>query len=385
MHRNLFVVGTRPELIKMAPLLRSFVDSPERVGASELVLTGQHGDLVRGILPVFGLPDLAPLALSRPDEHLDTLFALLVSSIGREVEARGSTRLFVHGDTLSCLAGAMVGFLRKLPVVHVEAGLRTYDLASPWPEEATRQLVDRVATLHLCPTKSNAESLSHERVGGAGVHVVGNTITDALRLCGDRLDSDVAFASGANSTVRALVVAAGRSPDAPLVLVTGHRRENQGDRMDAVFAGIRDVADAYPTHTFLFPVHPSPAVRGHAEKAFVGCQNVILSRPLHYAELVAHLRRAHCVVSDSGGLQEECVFLGVPLVLTRDTTERPEALETGLVHLVGTDREAVAHALRDRVAGTLPVPAPSFVFGDGHVSERIRSIVENVPRTAGTR
>lgn len=357
------VLGTRPEAVKLAPVVVALRASAQYEPV--VVSTGQHRDLLAPLLGFFGVrPDL-DLDLMRPGQSLSDLAGLATTRIGRAVEDLGLDLLIVQGDTTTTLAGALAGFYHQVPVVHVEAGLRTDDRLSPYPEEVNRRAVTQLADLHLAPTDRAAARLLAEGVDPARVLVTGNTVIDALF-----------------ETVRRRHPYAG--PDAPaltdaegdgrrLLLVTAHRRESWGAGLDGIAEAVGRLVDAHPDLTVVFPVHPNPLVREPVRRRLGGRDRVLLVEPLDYPSFVRLLARADLVLTDSGGIQEEACSLGRPTLVARDTTERPEGIEAGGLRLVGTDpARIVAEATRlltDSAAYDALV-CRSLPFGDGTASAR---------------
>lgn len=365
--RIVVVLGTRPEAIKLAPLLRLLRDEPRL--APSLVLTGQHREMVDQVLLAFELRADVDLSLMRPDQRLNAIAAECFRRLDETFDALRPDMVVVQGDTTSAMAAAWAAFHRRIPVAHVEAGLRSDSLAEPFPEEANRRAISLVAALHLAPTALAAKRLLAEGVPPGAVHVTGNTTIDALlaMLGGGGAAAPVAHAED-------------------MVLITLHRRESwaeaaqaedDGERratpLEECVLAIGAVARRHPDTRFLFPVHRNPHVRRVVEGVLSGIPNVALGDPAPYPEFVAQMGRARVIVSDSGGVQEEAPALGVPVLVLRRVTERPEALGPGRNLLVGTAREAVESALEAALAQ--PLPAPRALprpnpYGDGRAAAR---------------
>jgi UDP-N-acetylglucosamine 2-epimerase (non-hydrolysing) len=360
-----FVVGTRPEAIKLCPVIQC----AKAMGAFKVRVcaTGQHKELASQVLDWFGISPDIDLDVMREGQTLSSLLARLIGAISLDVQGCDPAFVIVQGDTSSALAGAMVAFNSGRKLGHVEAGLRTHDLSLPWPEEFNRRVISLAASLHFAPTARAAENLVVEGISKSVVEVTGNTVIDGLR-------ASITRARSRPPTSSTLVgvsghVASGR----PLVLVTAHRRESRGAAMASLCAAIADVAQQCDVD-ILWPIHPNPEIRVTIEKTLVGRRNVHVVPPLDYARFVELLDRASVVITDSGGVQEEAAALHKPLVIVRDVTERPEVLALKTTRLVGTDRQRIVAATVELLSfdsdSLVPVIDES-AFGDGHASERI--------------
>jgi UDP-N-acetylglucosamine 2-epimerase (non-hydrolysing) len=361
----LVIAGTRPEIIKLAPVIHAFT----RSGCAHplLGLTGQHRELVRPLLELFHLAPAFDLDLMRPDQSPPAILAAALDALVPAVARLKPAVIVVQGDTVSALAGALAGFYAGVPVAHVEAGLRAPEPGAPHPEEGQRQLIGRVARWHFAPTRRAADALRAEGVPAGQVMVTGNSGIDALLGMARRLDGSPELARRAAAALPRL--AQGR----PLVVATIHRRENRGPRLRAICAGLRAIAAAEAAQ-LVVTVHPSPVVAATLRSELDGEPRVALIDPPAYPAFVQLLRRARLAISDSGGLQEEAPALGLPLLVLRDTTERPEAIEAGVAALVGADPWKIAGAaraiLRDpRVAAWMGRRLD--LYGDGRAAARI--------------
>ena len=354
--RAAIVVGTRPEAIKMAPVCLECLENPRL--EPHLILTGQHRDLVDPILSFFGIVADHRLA-SMGDGGISGLLARAVTGLDALFERLRPDVVLVHGDTTSTLAGGLAAFHRRIPVAHVEAGLRTHDLARPFPEEMNRQTVDRFSSLHFAPTPAAVEALRAEGFGEATVRMVGNTAIDALLLGIERLD-------------RAGVPARPRDGRRS-ILVTLHRREGLHGGLERAARAIARIAER-PDVEITLPVHPNPEVRAIIRGHLAGRANVRLTEPLDYPEFLAEMRRAHVILTDSGGIQEEAPSLDVPVLILRERTERPEAVEAGAARLVGFDEERIYHEcclLLDDARAHAQMAGAVNPFGDGTAARRI--------------
>ena len=369
--RVLVILGTRPEAIKLAPVISELRLHPDVT--THLCVTGQHREMVQPILELFDLHPDTDLALMTPDQRLSSLTAAALGRLDEVIAAAPPDWVVVQGDTTSAMAAAMAAFYRRVRVAHVEAGLRTHDLARPFPEEGNRRIADALATAHFAPTQLARRNLLAEGVPDSSIHVTGNTVIDAL-LAVARLTAESDHAE-----LRALV------GDRRLILLTAHRRESFGAGLTDVFQAVREIADAVPDVQFVYPVHLNPNVQEPAHAVLDGHDRISLIPPLDYLSLVYLMRRATLILTDSGGIQEEAPTFGKPVLVLREVTERPEAVLAGCARIVGTDREEIVRAtlellhdrgVYDRMA---KVANP---FGDGHAGERI---VEVLRRGSSTR
>jgi UDP-N-acetylglucosamine 2-epimerase (non-hydrolysing) len=358
----LAVYGTRPEAIKMAPVVESLRRRPDRFAVT-VCATGQHREMLDQVQDLFGLrPDL-DLHLMRHDQTLNGLAAGALAALEEVLAARQPDWLLVQGDTTTAMSAALAAFHRGVRVGHVEAGLRTGDLRRPFPEEANRRVIDLLADALFAPTGRAARALLDEGRDPARVHVVGNTVIDALQ---------------------SLDLPAPPRTQEPEVLITVHRRESFGAPLRAIFQAVRRLAEAFPEVTWIYPVHRNPNVRGPAHEILQGLPNVELREPFDYRQLVERLARCRLVLTDSGGLQEEAPTFGKPVLVLRETTERPEGVEAGVARLVGADPERIftetATLLRDGEA-YLRMARAVNPYGDGQAAGRIAAVLAGEPWT----
>lgn len=361
--RPLLVFGTRPEAVKMAPVIQA---CRERADVIEplIAVTGQHRQMLDQINGYFGLRPDIDLDLMRPDQSLADLTARCLQGIDAVIRERRPDCLVAQGDTTTVMAAALAAFYQRVPFVHVEAGLRTGNLQAPWPEELNRRIASLVTTLHCAPTRRSAANLLAEGVPPDTVHVTGNTVIDALlwTVERERAHSDTWLQKYAFLG------------DRRLVLITGHRRENLGEGFESICRAIAEAAGQFPDVEFLYPVHLNPRVREPVHRVLGARPNVHLTEPAAYPEFVWLMDRSYLILTDSGGVQEEAPSLGKPVLVMRDTTERPEAVEAGAAELVGTDAERIV----DRLALLLS-DAAAYVrrqiaenpYGDGRAAGRI--------------
>jgi UDP-N-acetylglucosamine 2-epimerase (non-hydrolysing) len=369
MEEVLLLVGTRPEAVKAAPVALCLAEHPHL--RPVIVHSGQHAALVGQALAPFGLSPDELLAVRRETGGQAELFAHLLPALDELLTRRAPAAVLVQGDTATALAGALAAFWRRVPVVHLEAGLRTGDLAAPFPEEANRQLVARLAALHLAPTPAAAAALAGESLSGGPVVVTGNTVVDAALLTAaletPAADPDLV------AVERDLAAHGGR-----LVLVTAHRRESWGAPLDEVLAAVGTLAEWHPDVRVLLPVHPNPAVRAQVVAALGDHPRVTLTEPLAYPDLVRVLRTAALVLTDSGGIQEEAPSFGVPVLVLREVTERMEAVRAGCAWLVGTDRTRILLEADQMLRAGLRVPRDRNPFGDGNAAARVVAAIADL-------
>ncbi|NIJ19320.1 UDP-N-acetylglucosamine 2-epimerase (non-hydrolysing) [Sphingomonas naasensis] len=364
----LVVFGTRPEAIKLFPVVQALQ------GRGDLTVrtcvTAQHRGLLDQVLDIAGIVPDVDLDVMTPGQSLDALTARLLTGLGEVFDAEKPDRVLVQGDTATAMVGALVAYYRKIPVGHVEAGLRSGDIYQPWPEEVNRRIVAPIADQHFAPTGTAAEALRRENIDPATIHVTGNTVIDALHATRARIEADPSLAAGLDAI-------AARFAGKRLILVTTHRRENFGDGMAGIADAIGRIAARSDT-AVLFPMHPNPNVVSVMDRVLGDRANIARIDPLDYPHFIRALGMAEIVLSDSGGVQEEAPALGKPVLVMRETTERPEGVAAGTAKLVGTDPERIV----SEISTLLDVPhAYSAMarahnpFGDGHAAERIAGIV----------
>jgi UDP-N-acetylglucosamine 2-epimerase (non-hydrolysing) len=369
--RILVAIGTRPEAVKMAPVVHALKREPW--ADVRVLATAQHRHLLDQMLEVFDIRPDVDLDIMQPGQSLSALTARLLERLDDVLAQEEPDAVLVQGDTTTVMAVAMAAFYRDIPVGHVEAGLRTGDLRHPFPEEMNRVVAGRLARWHFAPTAQARHNLLQERFDPASVYVTGNTVIDALLWMAE------------NRSLPSPVVPAGKR----LVLVTAHRRENFGAPFEAVCEAIRDLADAHPDIHVLYPVHPNPNIVGPARRLLGGHPRVSLCDPLDYPAFVGAMKSASLILTDSGGVQEEAPALRKPVLVLRHETERPEAVDAGVVKLVGPDRSAIvreASRLLDDPAAYAAMATGASPYGDGHAAGRIVAIlrgalVSNEPTT----
>ncbi len=373
------IFGTRPEAIKLAPIILALKAHPGF--DCHVCVTAQHREMLDQVLGIFGIVPDADLNLMQPNQSLAGLTARAVTGLDAYLAVEKPDMVLVQGDTTTVFCGALAAFYHHIPVGHVEAGLRTGNLRSPWPEEANRVLTSQLAVLHFAPTATSRQNLLREHISAESIVVTGNTVIDALFLALEKIKDQPPHVEGLPGFLQPLAADSQREALKRMVLITGHRRENFGGGFENICHAIAHLASRYPDVHFVYPVHLNPNVRepvmrilrpegGNRQSA---ASNVHLIEPLQYLPFVAMMNRASIILTDSGGVQEEAPSLGKPVLVMRDTTERPEAVDAGTVKLVGTDREAivaeVSRLLDDRRAYDAMARAHN-PYGDGVATER---------------
>ena len=370
------VFGTRPEAIKLCPVVLAMKRDP--AFDCNVCVTGQHREMLRQVLDVFGVEPDADLALMQPNQSLAELTSRAIASLDKYLDREKPDAVMVQGDTTTVLCASLAAFYRHIPVAHVEAGLRTWNLDSPWPEEGNRQLASRLTRWHFAPTETNRRNLLRDGIDEARVFVTGNTVIDALLLARDMASRDPPPVPGLPDDGRNFP---GRDR---MVLITGHRRENFGEGFEHICRSIRLLAERFPDVQFVYPVHLNPNVREPVFRILgdAAPENIHLIAPQGYLSFVSLMDRATLLLTDSGGVQEEAPSLGKPVLVMRDTTERPEAVEAGTAKLVGTKTDdivsSVSELLVNEDAYALMAHAVN-PYGDGHAVERILTVLENTP------
>jgi len=368
MKKVLVIFGTRPEAIKLFPVIRALADTPGI--AVRTCVTAQHRGLLDQVLQIAGLTPDIDLDLMEPGQSLDRLTARLLTALGEVMDAERPDRVLVQGDTATAMVGALAAYYRRTPVGHVEAGLRSGDIWAPWPEEVNRRIVAPIADQHFAPTQTAADALLRENIASATVHVTGNSVIDALLWTQDRIAADPSLAAGLDPIAERF---AGRR----IVLVTTHRRENFGDGMAGIARAIGRIADRDDV-AVLFPVHPNPNVVSVMDAMLGDRTNVARIDPLDYPHFIRALGMAHIALSDSGGVQEEAPALGKPVLVMRETTERPEGVAAGTARLVGASADRIVSevfTLLDDSRAYSAMARAHNPFGDGQASARIARIV----------
>lgn len=363
----LVVFGTRPEAIKMAPVVRAL--QAEHSLDTRVAVTAQHRRMLDQVLTLFQIVPDHDLDLMMPGQGLDTLFARVLTGIGRIIEHEQPDLVLVHGDTTTTLASAMAAYHHRALLGHVEAGLRTGNLQAPWPEEANRRLVAPLAALQFAPTARARDNLLAEGIPDSHIHVTGNTVIDSLLWISGRLEAEPTLLEDA----RHHQALPSLDADRRLILVTGHRRENFGDGFEQICQALSELGKR-PDVQIVYPVHLNPQVQEPVRRILGNHSNVALIEPLDYLPFIHLMSKAHLIITDSGGIQEEAPSLGKPVLVMRDTTERPEAVDSGTVRLVGTDYRAIvgeSSRLLDDSAAYGRMTHAHNPYGDGRSAARI--------------
>ena len=375
MKKILLVFGTRPEAIKMAPLVKKLQEMPEQF-RTVVCVTGQHREMLDQVLRLFDITPDYDLNIMKPNQDLYDITSRILLGMRDVLKEVQPDIVLVHGDTTTSMAAALAAFYQQIPVGHVEAGLRTGNIYSPWPEEMNRLMTGRISTVHFSPTPLAKQNLLQEHVDEAKIVVTGNTVIDALQMVVERLKNDEQLAGEVKDKVLNMGYDVNRlGEDRQLVLITGHRRENFGEGFLNICHAIKNLSEKYPNVDFVYPMHLNPNVRKPVlEILGVGADNVYLIEPLDYLPFVYMMQHSTLILTDSGGVQEEAPGLGKPVLVMRDTTERPEAVEAGTVLLVGTNREKIEQGvsmLLDDADTYRKMSEAVNPYGDGLACDRI--------------
>ena len=378
MKKIMLVFGTRPEAIKMCPFVTAFKKHPADF-ETIVCVTGQHREMLHQVLDIFDVKPDYDLAIMKEGQDLYDVTSRVLTGMRDVLDKEKPDVVLVHGDTTTSMAAALAAFYRQIPVGHVEAGLRTNNIYSPWPEEMNRQITGRIATYDFSPTLLSRDNLLREGVDPQKITVTGNTVIDALQQVVLRIKNDPEL----QEKLAADLVEHGydTSRNRRLVLITGHRRENFGEGFLNICRGIKELSEKYPDVDFVYPMHLNPNVRRPIKEIFgeERKENLFFIEPLDYLDFVFLMEKSHLVLTDSGGIQEEAPGLGKPVLVMRDTTERPEALEAGTVRLVGTDRDLIVGEVSDLLDDEnhyLSMSKAVNPYGDGQACERIVEILK---------
>jgi len=378
----LLVFGTRPEAIKMAPLVKEFQKYPEKFD-TKVCVTGQHRQMLDQVLNVFEIQPDFDLNIMAPNQDLYDITAKVLLGMRDVLKEFQPEIVFVHGDTTTSMATAIAAFYQQIKVAHVEAGLRTYNLNSPWPEEMNRQLTDRLCDYCFAPTETSKNNLLQEKIDSNKIFITGNTVIDALLWVVDKINNDSSLQQQLQQQIKDLGypcqpslrgATATKQSNKKYILVTGHRRENFGEGFLNICKALKEIAGQHPDIDIVYPVHLNPNVQKPVYELLADIPNIYLISPLDYLPFVYLMQHSYLILTDSGGVQEEAPSLGKPVLVMRNTTERPEAVEAGTVKLVGTDAneiiENVNLLLNDRSVYDRMAEAHN-PYGDGRACERI--------------
>ena len=384
MKKVMLVFGTRPEAIKMAPLVKEFQKYPDDF-ETIVCVTGQHREMLDQVLRIFDIKPDYDLNIMKQGQDLYDITARVLTGMRDVLLGCKPDVVLVHGDTTTSTAAALAAFYQQIPVGHVEAGLRTYNIYSPWPEEMNRQITSRIATFNFAPTSLSERNLKEEKAYGH-IYVTGNTVIDALHLVVDKLKNNIELAKEQIKVLAEAGYDVTRLDNGKkLVLITGHRRENFGEGFINMVTAIRDLTEKYPNVDFVYPMHLNPNVRKPIHEVFGenlnDLENMFFIEPLQYMEFVYLMEKSIIVLTDSGGIQEEAPGLGKPVLVMRDTTERPEALESGTVHLVGTCHDLIikeVSTLLDSKEAYEKMSKAVNPYGDGKACSRIVNVLKEL-------
>ena len=370
MKKILLVFGTRPEAIKMAPLEKALQKDTEHF-ETRVCVTAQHRQMLDQVLEVFGITPEYDLNIMAPNQDLYDITAKVLLGLREVLKDFRPDTVLVHGDTTTSMAASLAAFYMQIPVGHVEAGLRTYNMLSPWPEEMNRQVTDRICTYYFAPTEQSRANLLQENIDAKKIFITGNTVIDALLMAVDIISTTAGVKEKMAKELQEKGYTVG---DREYILVTGHRRENFGDGFLHICKAIKELAALHPEMDIVYPVHLNPNVQKPVYELLSGLSNVYLISPLDYLPFIYAMQHSTLLLTDSGGVQEEAPSLGKPVLVMRDTTERPEAVEAGTVKLVGTDAEAIVSnvtALLQDKEMYKRMSETHNPYGDGQACERI--------------
>ena len=376
MKNMMLVFGTRPEAIKMSPLVKEFQKYPEKF-ETIVCVTGQHREMLDQVLRIFDIQPDYDLNIMKQGQDLYDVTARVLTGMRDVLKETRPDIVLVHGDTTTSTAAALAAFYQQIPVGHIEAGLRTHNIYRPWPEEVNRQITGRIATYHFAPTSLSKDNLLQEGISGEQIIVTGNTVIDALYMVVEKIKNDGILSCELEKVLKASGYDISRLSDGrKLVLITGHRRENFGDGFISMCKAIKSLSEKYPEVDFVYPMHLNPNVRKPIHEVFGESQraNLFFIEPLEYLSFVYLMEKSAIVLTDSGGIQEEAPGLGKPVLVMRDTTERPEALEAGTVKLVGTDYDKIVNevsGLLDSQEYYEKMSKAINPYGDGKACSRI--------------
>ena len=374
MKKNLIIFGTRPEAIKMAPLVKAFLKQSDSF-ETKVCITAQHREMLDQVLSFFEIIPDYDLNLMKPDQNLYSLTADIITNLKPVLEVFKPDYVYVHGDTTTTMASSIAAFYSGAKVCHVEAGLRTFDKRSPFPEEVNRGIAGSVCDYHFAPTITSQQNLLKENINANAILVTGNSVIDALQFSTNKVNSE-SYSDPEIETLKTFV-----DPSKKLILVTGHRRENHGQGFINICEALKSIAIKHQDSEIIYPVHLNPNVQKPVYDLLSGVSNVKLIAPLSYPAFVWLMEKSHLIITDSGGVQEEAPSLGKPVLVMRDTTERPEAVEAGTVLLVGTDTHKIIEEASRLLSDASAYESMSKLhnpYGDGKACERIVNHIKNI-------
>ncbi len=375
----LIVFGTRPEAIKMAPLVKEFQNYPDDF-ETKVCVTAQHREMLDQVLDLFEITPDYDLDIMKPGQDLYDVTSNVLLGMKNVLTDFKPDIVFVHGDTSTTFAASLAAFYQQIKVAHIEAGLRTGDIYSPWPEEANRQLTTQITAYHFAPTTTSKENLLKENVKETAIEVTGNTVIDALFLALEKIKSNKELEEEIIATINmAIDHSTFNIQHSTFILVTGHRRENHGQGFINICTALKEIALQNPEISIVYPVHLNPNVQKPVKKLLSGIDNVHLIEPLQYEQFIYMMDRSYFIITDSGGVQEEAPSLGKPVLVMRDTTERPEALDAGTVKLVGTDTKLIVKEAQNLIESKEAyerMSKASNPYGDGHACEKVINFIK---------
>ncbi len=376
MKKILILFGTRPEAIKMAPLVKAFQRNQNHF-ETKVCITAQHREMLDQVLDIFQITPDYDLDIMKPGQDLFDITSKILLKVKPVFEKFNPDVVLVHGDTATTFGASLAAFYQKIKIGHVEAGLRTGNLYSPWPEEGNRRLTGVLANYHFAPTITSKNNLLKEGVGGSSVFVTGNTVIDSLQLIVNRIKSNASIRSKIENTI---FQKGFKELNSKFILVTGHRRENFGQGFLDICEALKSLANDNPNISILYPVHLNPNVRKPVNKLLSNVRNIFLVEPFQYEEFIYLMKKSYFILTDSGGIQEEAPSLGKPVLVMRDTTERPEALEAGTVKLVGSSKIKIINEVQKLLNCNSEYQKMSKAhnpYGDGKASENIMNILKD--------
>ena len=369
MNKVMFVFGTRPEAIKMAPLIKAFKE--EKIFEIRVCVTAQHRQMLDQVLDIFDIEPDYDLDIMKPNQDLFDVTANVLLGMRKVLTDFNPDIILVHGDTTTTSATSLAAFYHKIKVGHIEAGLRTGNIYSPWPEEANRQITSVLANYHFAPTITSQKNLLKENKDKESILVTGNTVIDALFIVLDKIEKDEELK---NKIVASISSQYDFKHDKKIILVTGHRRENFGNRLIGICEALKTIAENNPDVDIVYPVHLNPNVQKPVRRMLSDAKNIYLIEPLSYEIFIYMMSKSYFIITDSGGVQEEAPSLGKPVLVMRDTTERPEAVEAGTVKIVGTDSKVIineSQKLLDEIGEYNKMSRAHNPYGDGSASKKI--------------
>jgi UDP-N-acetylglucosamine 2-epimerase (non-hydrolysing) len=376
MKKILIVFGTRPEAIKMAPLIKEFEKTKDFFNV-KICITAQHREMLDQVLKIFEIKPDYDLNIMAPGQDLYNITSKILLGLRNVLKEFNPDLVLVHGDTTTTLAGSLASFYKKIPIGHIEAGLRTGNIYSPWPEEANRLLTTQLAKYHFAPTKKNKNNLLKEEISEENIVITGNTVIDALFWVLNKIKNNSQLEK---DIINELNNNGYKISNRKFILITGHRRENFGNGFFNICNAVKELAQKYKNFDFVYPVHLNPNVRKPVKEILSNIDNVFLIEPLEYMPFIYLLSKSYLVLTDSGGIQEEAPSLGKPVLVMRDTTERPEAVEAGTVILVGTNKENIVSNVSKLIENETLYKKMSYAhnpYGDGNASKKIINFLIN--------